>query len=387
MPKAKLDAAFCLTATCIEGKRKTDWYSDSQPGFVLECRQSGSKTYYQRYHDQSGRLRQMKIAAYGEVKFEEAKKAAQKIRSEAVLGGDPAGQKEKQKAIPLYSDLAAQHLTHAKTYQRSYDSTERIITNHVLPRWGSKRLDEVKQQAVAQWLADKRAEGLAEASILKIRSIFSRSFQLAKQWDLFDGNPVKDIPHVKFNNARERYLSAEESERLRLSCQCSSNPQLKNIVGLLLLTGARKSELLNAEWRHIDLVKRSWKIPLAKNGRGRHVPLSQAAVDIINQLPKFDSCPYLLPNPKTLKPYSDIKKAWQKARKLADLEDVHLHDLRHSFASMALNSGAKIDLYTVGKILGHQSIASTERYSHLANDTLMAAAEAGAAKLDVDWSS
>ncbi|MEH6790130.1 site-specific integrase [Parasphingorhabdus sp.] len=91
-------------------------------------------------------------------------------------------------------------------------------------------------------------------------------------------------------------------------------------------------------------------------------------------------------NPKTLKPYSDIKKAWQEARKLADLEDVHLHDLRHSFASMALNSGAGIDLYTVGKILGHQSIASTERYSHLANDTLMAAAEAGAAKLDVNWS-
>lgn len=384
MPKAKLDAAFCLTATCIEGKRKTDWYSDSMPGFLIECRSTGLKTYYQRYHDQSGRLRQMKIAAYGDITFENAKKAAQKIRSEAVLGGDPAGRKEKQKAIPLYADLAEQHLAHAKTYQRSYDSTERIINNHVLPRWGKKRLDEIKQQDVAKWLADKRAGGLAPATVEKIRTMFSRSFQLAKQWDLFDSNPVKDIPRLKFNNARERYLSAEEAERLRLACECSSNPQLKNIVGLLLLTGARKSELLNAEWRHIDLEKRSWKIPLAKNGRGRHVPLSQAAMDIINQLTKFDGCPYLLPNPLTLKPYSDIKKAWEKARKLADLEDVHLHDLRHTAASFMV--GAGIDLYTVGKIIGHLSIASTERYSHLASDTLMAAAEAGASKLEVNWS-
>lgn len=387
MPIEKLTSQFAQLAYCPEGQKKINYYDEGSTGFMLEVRPNGA-TWYQRYHDQkTGRLRQIKIAARGQISFEQAKKVAQKIRSEAFLGGDPAGRKEKEKAIPLYADLAQQHLAHAKTYQRSYHSTERIINNHVLPKWSKKRLDEIKQQDVAKWLADKRAEGFAEASILKIRSIFSRSFQLAKQWDLFDRNPVKDIPHVKFNNARERYLSAEEAERLRLACECSSNPQLKNIVGLLLLTGARKSELLNAEWRHIDLAKRSWKIPLAKNGRGRHVPLSQAAMDIIDQLTKFDGCPYLLPNPRTLKPYSDIKKAWEKVRKLADLEDVHLHDLRHSFASMALNSGAGIDLYTVGKILGHQSIASTERYSHLANDTLMAAAEAGAAKLDVDWSS
>jgi integrase len=384
MPKAKLDAAFCLIATCENGKKKTDYYSDALPGFVLECRSTGRKTFYQRYHDQSGRLRQMKIAAYGDITFEQAKKAAQKIRSEAVLGGDPAGRKDDQKAIPTYADLAEQHLAHAKTYQRSYDSTERIINNHVLPRWGKKRLDEIKQQDVAHWLADKRAGGLAPATVEKIRAMFSRSFALAMQWDLFDRNPVKDIPRLKFNNARERYLTSEEAERLRLACECSSNLQLKHIVGLLLLTGARKSELLNAEWRHIDLEKRSWRLTMTKNGRGRHVPLSQPAVDIIKQLPKFDDCPYLLPNPQTRKPYTDIKRAWQEARKLAGLDDLHLHDLRHSAASFMINAG--IDLYTVGKMIGHVSVASTTRYSHLANDTLMAAAEAGAAKLDVNWS-
>lgn len=114
------------------------------------------------------------------------------------------------------------------------------------------------------------------------------------------------------------------------------------------------------------------------------VALWAEALDIIKQLPKFADCPFLLPNPKTLKLYSDVKKAWQEARKLAGLSDVHLQDLRHSAASFMINAG--IDLYTVGRMIGHVSVASTTRYSHLANDTLMAAAEAGAAKLDVNWS-
>jgi integrase len=132
-----------------------------------------------------------------------------------------------------------------------------------------------------------------------------------------------------------------------LACECSANPQIKYIVGLLLLTGARKSELLNAKWQHIDLVRRSWKLPMTKNGRGRHVSLSQPAIDIINQLPKFAGCPYLVSNPATLKSYSDIKRGWEAARKLVGLEDVHLHDLRHTACSWMIAAG--VDIYTVGK--------------------------------------
>lgn len=384
MPITKLCAKFVRSAGCCTGKRKIDYYDETITGFVLECRRSGGKSYYLRYQDPAGRQRQLRIGAANDLSFEQARKQAIRLRSEIVLGGDPAAKKAKTKAIPIYADLATQHLAHAKTYQRSYYSTERIIENHVLPRWEKLRLDEIKQQDVAKWLAEKRQSGLAPASVEKIRIMFSRSFELAKQWDMYDNNPVKDVPRVKFNNARERYLSQEEAKVLMLACECSSNPQLKNIIGLLLLTGARKSELLKAEWRNVNLDRRSWHIPLSKNGRGRHVPLSQPAMDIIGQLPKFDGCPYLLPNPKTRKPYSDVKRAWQGARKIAQLEDVHIHDLRHSAASFM--AGAGIDLYTIGKVLGHESIASTVRYSHLTNEMLMAAAEAGAAKLDVNWS-
>ena len=383
MPKVQLTAAFCATAQCEPGKRKTDFYAESAVGFGLESRASGSKSYFQRYFDQHGRQRQVTIGAYGEITFEQAKRAAQKIRSEAVLGGDPAGKKDIGKAIPLYRKLAEQHLTHAASYQRSYDTTRRIIQNHVLPRWGKLRLDEIKQQDVTAWLTEKRQSGLAPATVEKIRIMFSRSFELARQWEIFDRNPVKYVPRVKFNNARERYLTSEEAERLRLACECSANPQLKYIVGLLLLTGARKSELLNAKWSDIDIENRTWTLLMSKNGRGHHRPLSSAAMSIINQLPRFPNCPWLIPNPQTLLPFTDIKRSFMQARKLAGLDDVHIHSLRHSYAAALASSG--LSLQIIGKLLNHASVQSSARYAHLANDTLMAAAEAGAAKLNVNW--
>lgn len=128
---------------------------------------------------------------------------------------------------------------------------------------------------------------------------------------------------------------------------------------------------------------RAWFIPTTKTGKPRHVPLSQAAVDIIEGLPRFEGCPWLLPNPRTRKPYDTVKRAWETARQAAGLPGLRLHDLRHSFCSAAVAAG--VDLYTVGKIVGHQDYKSTQRYSHLAMDALMAGVEAGAAKLNLKW--
>ena len=99
-----------------------------------------------------------------------------------------------------------------------------------------------------------------------------------------------------------------------------------------------------------------------------------------SRLPRFAGCPYLLPNPGTLKPYTDIKRAFEGARNAAGLSDFRIHDARHSAASFMINSG--VDLYTVGKVLGHADHQSTMRYSHLADTTLRAAVEAGAAKME-----
>lgn len=381
MPKQKLDASFCLLATCEPGKRKIDYYDTSITGFVLEVRPNGGKTYYLRYQDDHGRQKQHKVAAYADISFDKAKKEAQRLRSQVVLGGDPAATKEQKKAIPLYSTLAEQHLAHAKTYQRSYDTTAMYVNRHITPKWGKHRLTDITQQGVAQWLAEKAGEGLAPATVEKMRVILGRSFELAKQWGMAgsDKNPTRGIPRKPINNARDRYLNAAEAKRLMTAVEASRNPQLKFIVGLLLLTGARVSELLNAEWKHINLDRRVWLIPTSKNGKPRHVPLSKSAIDILNAVPKFDKCGYVLPNPETLKPFVSIKHGWQTARDEAKLPDLRIHDLRHSAASFMINAG--VDLFAVGRVLGHADHKSTMRYSHLANDTLLAAVEAGARKM------
>ena len=379
MPKAKLDAAFCLTAQCEKGSKKTDWYDEAVRGFVLETRASGGKTYYLRY-DQDGRQKQHKIAAYGDVTFAQAKKEAMRLRSEVTLGGDPAKKKQERRAVPLYAELAAQHLADATLHQKSYATTEMYVRRHILPKWGRARLTDIDQRAVAQWLADKRGEGLAPATVEKIRVIFGRSFELGARWGIpgAEKNPAKGVPRKPLNNARERFLTAEEAGRLREAVAASKNTQLKHIVGMLLLTGARVRELLDARWEHVDVERRLWLIPTSKTGKARHVPLSGPALEIVRSLPRWEGCPWLVPNPRTRRPFTDIKHPWQTARDAAGLPGLRIHDLRHSAASFMVNSG--VDLFAVGKVLGHASVQSTQRYAHLANDTLLAAVEAGAAK-------
>ncbi len=379
MPKARLDHFFALTAHCEPGKKKTDYYDEIVTGFVLECRSTGGKTYYLRY-DQDGRQKQHKIGRYEDITFAVAKKAAQRLRSDVVMGGDPAAKKAEARAVPMYAELAAQHMTDAALHQKSYSTTEMYMRRHIVTKWGRVRLTDIDPRAVAQWLADKRAEGLAPATVEKIRVIFGRSFELGARWGIpgADKNPAKGVPRKPLNNARERFLSAEEASRLKVAASASKNPQLQHIVALLLFTGARVRELLDARWEHVDVERRLWLIPTSKTGKSRHVPLSSAAAAVIESLPRLKDCPWLIPNPDTGKPFVSIKHGWQAARDAAGLNGLRLHDLRHASASFMIAAG--IDLFAVGKVLGHASVQSTQRYSHLANATLLAAVEAGAAK-------
>lgn len=380
MPKVKLDHAFASTAVCEPGKKKTDYYDTTITGFVLECRCSGGRTFYLRYEDAAGRQKQHKIGRFEDISFTEARKAAQRLRSEVVLGGDPGAKKAEARAVPLYRELAEMHLADAKLHQRAFATTEMYVRRHILPKWGKTRLTDIDTRAVAQWLSEKRAEGLAPATVEKIRVLFGRSFELGSRWGIpgSDKNPTRGVPRKPLNNARERFLTAEEAARLRKAAAESQNPQLQHIVGLLLLTGARVRELLDARWEHVDVDRRVWLIPTSKTGKSRHVPLSAAALEIVAALPRFKDCPWLVPNPETLKPFVSIKHGWQYAIRKARLPGLRIHDLRHSAASFMVNSG--VDLFAVGKVLGHASYQSTQRYSHLANDTLLAAVEAGAAK-------
>lgn len=376
-----LSADFCRSIQCDPEKGKETYYDTLIKNFFLEVRRSGGKTFYYRYTDQYGKMKDKKVARYGDLTVDKIRKEAERLRSVVALGGDPVAEKAEKRGIVSYSELADQHLDYAKSYQKSPANTERILRLHLKPRWGEMRLDQITQPTVAKWLAEKAGEGLAPATVEKIRVLFNRSFELAIRWNMpgVTRNPVKGIPRKPINNARDRYINAAEVQRLMAACEASQNKQLKFIVPLLLLTGARVGELLHAQWQHIDVERRLWLIPTSKTGKPRHVPLSQPAIDLIGKVSKFKGCPYLLPNPDTKLPFTSLKHSWQTARKEAVLPDLRIHDLRHSAASFMINAG--IDLFAVGRVLGHADHKSTMRYSHLANDTLLAAVEAGAKKM------
>ncbi len=379
MPKARIDLALVTSAVCPPGRSKLDFYDLEIKNFILEVR-PGGMTYAYRYNDLAGRQCQQKIAKVGDLTPAAARKEAQKLRSRVATGDYPGAAKALARSIPQYSTLADLHLEYALLHLKSFTSTEMVIRRHILPRFGKVRLTDITNRDVSLWLAAKQAEGLAPATVEKLRVTLGRSFELGAQANIpgTEKNPARGIPRKPLNNARERFLSAEEAARLRDAVAMSQNTQLKHIVGLLLLTGARLGELLNAKVTDLDVERRSWLIPTSKTGRSRHVPLSSAALAIIAELPRFQACQWLIPNPETLTRYVSIKHSWQRAIRVAKLPGLRIHDLRHSAASFMINSN--IDLFTVGKVLGHASYQSTMRYAHVANENLLAAVEAGAAK-------
>jgi len=388
MSVVKLDHFFCLTATCPPGRKRINYYDETIPNFILECRASGSKTFALRYRDGYGKQRQYKIGNFPDITFDKAKREALKVKSRVTVGENPAEERYVARRIPTIAELADRYLEYVRTYKRSHDIDERYLRNHVLPRYGKMHLNELEQTEVMDWLDGKvRLDGYAQATVNRWQVILCHMYKMAKKWGLpgSDINPLEGVPQKACENQIERFLSTEETRRLQAAVEASPNTQLKYIVALLLLTGCRKRELLDAKWSEFHLDRQTWRIPMyrAKTAKTRHVPLSKAAMEVLAQLPRWEGCDYVLPNPDTMKPYSSVFFAWDKARKEAGLPDVRMHDLRHSAASNLVNSGQS--LYIVGSILGHAQTKTTQRYAHLASETLLAAVNAAADHMGTDW--
>lgn len=385
MPKVRLTPSFVATATCPPGRSKVDFYDETVTGWILEVRSNGSSTYALRYRDQYGKQRQLKLGGTSDLTFDQARKKAIKERARVVVGDNPAEERQITRRIPVFAELSKRYVEYVEQQKRSHDIDERYLRNHIVPRFGKLHLNEIDQPMVLDWLASNVRSGYAQSTVNRWQVIINLMFKLGKKWDIpgCDRNPLEGVKLPQVNNLVERYLTAEETVRLKKAVENSANPQLKNIIGLLLLTGCRKRELLDATWDQFDLNRRNWRIPMTKTGKARHVPLSDAAVTLLRDLPRWKDCRYVVPNPDTLKPYISIFNSWNSARKEAGVPDCRLHDLRHSAASNMVNSGQS--LYVVAKVLGHAQTSTTQRYAHLANDTLLKAVNAAADNMGTDW--
>ncbi|HCT98569.1 MAG TPA: integrase [Methylococcaceae bacterium] len=384
MPKIALDATVVKTATCPANKIRLDLYDTAVTGFMLEVRQGGHKTYYLRYRNARGTQKQYRIGDAKTLTFAQAKNVAQRLKTRILLGEDPFAQKISTRSVPTLADFVANYfLPYIKQYKRGWKTNLSMLNNHILPVFGALFLDEITLKAVMTLHTTMRDKGYAAVTCNNTVIMVRYMFNLAKKWG-FNGaenNPASGITLFEVNNQRERYLTKSELNQLKDAIYLSDNTQLKYIVILLLFTGCRKRELLDAKWEHFNVDLRVWRIPTSKSGKSRYVPLSDAVLKTLEQIPRFDNCPYVLPNPATQRPFNSIYYSWNTARHRAGLPDVRIHDLRHSFASFLVNAGRS--LYEVQNILGHSQLSTTQRYAHLSQKTLVDAANAAADA--VDW--
>lgn len=376
MPKIALNSLTVKSLVCPENKVKCDFFDSNCRGLVLEVRVTGGKTYYLRFRSERGAVRQIKLANERDVTLAQARKMADRLRSQIAMGEDPLENKRSLRLVPtLESFIKEKYLPFAKTYKRSWATDECLLRNHVIPRFGHKHLDQIKKSQIVEFIA-QHLQTHAPGSVNRVIILLRYLFNCAKRWEIQGGerNPTDSIPLLQENNKKERYLTTEEARRL-YDCVCGSeNKTLRFIVPMLILTGARKREVLDAQWEDFDLERRVWRIPTTKLGKPRYVPLSDGALSILQEVPRRDACPWVFFNPDTSKPYVSIFCAWDTARKKANLKDVRIHDLRHSFASLLINSGRS--LYEVQKLLGHTQVKTTQRYAHLAPETLLDASNA-----------
>ena len=376
MAKILFTKVFVRSVQCPPELAKVAYFDTECRGLVLEVRPTGTKVYSVRYIDSRGKQKQHKIGSADAITLDQARKQAIKVRSKVALGEDVDEARKLLKAVPTVSEFIHKvYLPYVQGYKRSWKCDRGLLKNHVEPIWGKRYLDQITKSDLIALLAEHRkthAPGSCNRLTILLRYLFNTAI---RNEDVgITKNPTAGLRLMKEENKKERYLSSEEAEVLYEKLKLSDNTMLKYIVPMLIVTGARKREVLDARWEDFDFERRSWRIHTTKLGRPRHVPLSDSAVALLNSVPRFGSCEWAFPNPKTKEPFVDIYYAWNTVRKAAGLAEVRIHDLRHSFASFLVNSGRT--LYEVQHLLGHTQIKTTARYSHLSQDTLLDASNA-----------
>ena len=209
-------------------------------------------------------------------------------------------------------------------------------------------------------------------------ALVSKMFSLAIRWQWIQHNPCVGIERNQ-EHKRERYLTGAEWERLTHTLANHRDQQATSIIRLLLLTGARRGEVLKARWADFDLDAGVWTKPGAttKQATTHRVPLSAPARQLLAGIPR--SGEFVFPGKGGIGHRRDLKRPWPSIKKAAGLEGVRVHDLRHSYASVLASSGQS--LLVIGKLLGHTQVATTLRYAHLVDDPLRKATETAGAIL------
>lgn len=394
------------------------WDSDVR-GFFLRVLPSGSKVYAVSYGSgRRGVIRRVTIGEHGapwtpdpatgearSLTCELARQEAERLRGEVRAGGDPGAQRVTERALPTLAEFAERYLTdyaapHKKPAtvaadrgllglrerpRRRFKASPKPRT--ILAALGSRRVDKITAGDVTRLHLDWKDTPTRANRAL---ALLSHMFAMAEKWGVRPraaDNPCRGVDRFD-EQRRERFLSADELARLGAALDFAEKADAKNkslddgaespfacaAVRLLILTGCRMSEILTLRWEDVDAERGVLTIAAPKEGRPKAVVLNAPARAVLTSLRRLKSNPFVIVGRVHGQHLTDLEHPWQRIRKRAGLEDVRLHDLRHSFASVAVAGGASLPI--IGALLGHSQPATTQRYAHLSDDPLRAASKA-----------
>ena len=358
------------------GKEYFVWDAEIS-GFGIRVQKTGAATFVYQYRVRR-RPRRMKIGPVQVMKVATARAQAQEWAVLVAQGGDPLARKEEQRNALTVRELADVfdeiHIGFAlkDSTAREY---RRALNNYILPALGAMKVAEVDRRDVSKLFVSMSHKPTQANRTLEI---VSKMFNLAEEWGHrpMGSNPrrgVKKYPETK----RERFFSPAELARVgevleEMEAECIEMPSAIAAVRLLILTGCRLNEVMTLQWAHVHFSAGILKLPDSKTGK-KDVPLGQAAIDLLVGLPRIEGNPWVLPGRNEGGRLTDLQPFWQRVRARAGLKDARIHDLRHTFASVAVASGKSLPM--IGRMLGHKTYQSTARYAHLANGTVRDAAD------------
>lgn len=378
MPRLKLTNETITTAlTCPPDKPRIELCDTDLPGLYVEVRATspGQGTYYLRYKDAAGKTCHQKIGRTTDVALADARKRAKTLKAEIQLGADPRAEQKARRMVPtLDAFFEESYLPYVKPRKRSWKNDEALYRRRIAGAFGERRLNALSRQELQTFHANLLTEGIAEATADHHLKLIRQVLNKAVEWGVIEVNPIGRVKLFNPDNRLENYLDPAQLERLLEVLRTDESRPVCNVALYLLSTGARLNEALAAKWEHIDREGRVWRIPAStsKSKRIRSVPLNDSALEVLDQLGTEGRSPYLFASHRTEGHLGWVHKVWDRLRKKAGLPKLRLHDLRHQFASLLVNSGRT--LYEVQKILGHSSSSVTERYAHLSAKSMMDAA-------------